>query len=322
MKKLITFLFILLSLSVFLICGKNTNTILKNKKRLFKNIPKDGRTIYYLNKKYDRLKFHAVKKKETLELKKRLKLEYKLNFKVRYTKYFNIAYRCHKDKIKHLQYFLAEFFKQVYPRYFIYEPAFPFNVVYFRNSVEFASITGNRSYGHYKPSKKTLYTYAGSGHGTLWHELIHAFVDANIDNDPQQWFNEGFASFYEMAFLYGGKVVEGYANWRMPNLKRAIQLKLFQPVKTFVMNKYMHEIFGYSTSRFLFCYLWVNRVMEPFVKSYLYDLSSKYQGKELGKMVIKKLETLTGKSIDQINKEYLEMVKKTRRNQKLHQKKR
>jgi hypothetical protein len=288
---------------------------------LFKDIPRDSNQIHYLSKNYTRKEFRDLKKRELDELKKHLYEKYKITFKTRSTKYFNIAYRCSESRMNHLQHYLVKFFNQVYPRYFIYEPTHAINMVYFAGKNEFRRYTRSGAYGYYSAWNKTLTTYAYSGHGTLWHELIHAFVDQNCSGHPQQWFNEGFASFYEMAFLRNGRVVEGYTNWRMPYLKTSIREGNFSHLKEMMKEMQMKEEYGYAKARFLFCYLWIHGKMKAFVRSYLYELCPRYRGSILGKKAIKKMEELLGKDIDTIHREYLALARKVKKNQKLFRKK-
>lgn len=61
--------------------------------------------------------------------------------------------------------------------------------------------------------------------------------------------------------------------------------------------------------------------MIPFVQSYIYELSPKYQDKALGEKAIQKIEELTGKTIDQIELEYISLALKTKKYERLIQKK-
>lgn len=260
---------------------------------------------FYLTKNYPKAALEKVKQKELSTWRKEINQEFSVNFKTKYTlKYFNVAYRCSEEQINFLLYTLKVFFQQMYPVYFKYEPTYPFQIIYFDNKKEYSRYTGSEAYGFYSPKTKTLYTYANSGEGTLWHELIHAFVDANIDHQVQQWFSEGFASFYEMGAVYNKKFYEGYTNWRHPTLKKKIRQNDFLPLTTFLQEKYMSEGYGYAKARFLFCYLWVHNQMPSFVKTYLYELSGKYQGKELGKQAIQTMEKLLNKNMAAIEKDY------------------
>ncbi|WP_299465750.1 hypothetical protein [uncultured Microscilla sp.] len=261
--------------------------------------------FFYLTKNYTKAALDQVKKKELDSWHKEISQEFGLTFKTKYTqKYFNIAYRCSQEQVDFLLYNLKMFFEPTYPKYFRYEPSYPFKIVYFGTKKEYSRYTGSEAYGFYLPKTKTLYTYANSGEGTLWHELVHAFVDANTHHQVQQWFSEGFASFYEMAAVYGNKFHEGYTNWRHPTLKKKIRKKEFLPLTDFMQEKYMSEGHGYAKARFLFCYLWIHHKMPDFVNAYLYELAPKYKGKELGKQAIKTLEKMLGKDLTAIEQDY------------------
>ncbi|GMT49698.1 MAG: hypothetical protein IEMM0008_1237 [bacterium] len=231
-----------------------------------------------MGKLYHLKTFQKIKSKELSILRKNLKKKYHLKFKIRHSKYFNIAYTCSDKQMNHLQHYLEQFFSQIYPKYFIYEPTAPWNVVYFNTKRQFVQKARSNAYGYYSSSDKTFYTYSRSGHGTLWHEMIHAFMDSNLSVEPHEWFNEGLTSFYEMAFLINGRVSEGYTNWRMPFLQEAIRNNKFTPLKKFLKDKEMQEDFGYAEARFFFCYLWVHNKVVPFVRGYLYRLAQNIKG--------------------------------------------
>jgi hypothetical protein len=294
----------------------------QSERKLLKDIPKDtGDKIYYAGSLLDRFRYDEKKKTECDALREKLKEVYCMDFKVRSTKYFNIAYRCPEKKIKVLEEYCVKFYEQVYSRYFMYEPPFAFQIVYFENHATFERMTGSNAYGFYLYKSKALITYADSGHGTLWHEMIHAFADVNQNGKSQQWFSEGFASFYEMAFLIDNKVVEGYANWRLPQMHDAIKNGSYVPLKIFLSDQIMKVDFGYAEARYFFCYLWINNAMESFVKSYMYELSNTDNSDMLAKASIRKIESIMGKSIDEIDKEYISFVRSLKKNQKLTRKK-
>lgn len=274
--------------------------------------------LFYLNKRYFAKDLEKIKKKELINLNKTLQAKYKIDFKTySYQKYFNIAYRCTDAQRNHLEYVSYVFFKDTYQKYFRYEPKNPFQIVYFANKQEYTKYTGSSAYGFYQPSSKTLYTYTGSGEGTLWHELVHAFVDTNIEHNIQQWFSEGLASFYEMGGIHQNKFLEGYTNWRQPLLIKMLARKDYLPLEVFLEEDEMSEDDSYAKARFLFCYLWINNKMIPFVNTYLYDLSAKHKGKALTKKTIELLEKLLKKSLEEIEKEYKILAKKLPPYQKL-----
>ena len=274
--------------------------------------------IFYLNK------YHTVKDLDTLKSKELQKWEleltktYNKKFAFKHAnKYFNVAYQCSDAQINQLIYFATIFFKDTYPLYFSDEPKNPFQIVYFADKSEFVKSTASESYGFYQPRTKTLFTYINSGEGTLWHELVHAFVDTNIDHNIQQWFSEGLASFYEMGAIGQNGFVEGYTNWRMPLLQQMLLRNDYLPLTDFLGEERMTEHNAYAKARFLFCYLWRYKKIIPFTKLYLYELSPKYKGKELTTKTIATLQKLLRKDIKAIEKEYKEWAKQYTQGQKL-----
>ena len=144
------------------------------------------------------------------------------------------------QRMQRLLVYTRAFHEQVYPRFFRYEPRRPFRIVYFRDRARFRAATRSPAYGFYRPANHILFSYSGAGHGTLWHELVHAFAAENSEDSLwPQWFSEGFASFYEMAFLDDrGQVSEGYANWRLPKLQRDIRARRLAPLGTALLRPY------------------------------------------------------------------------------------
>jgi hypothetical protein len=62
---------------------------------------------------------------------------------------------------------------------------------------------------------------AGPGLGTLTHELVHPFVEADFPRAPI-WINEGIASLYEAPVIPKPGEIRGVKNWRHPRLLRAL----------------------------------------------------------------------------------------------------
>lgn len=63
-------------------------------------------------------------------------------------------------------------------------------------SAIFGSASRDTPYGYYSPCERALIMNVGYGYGTLVHEMVHAYMDANFPEAPV-WFNEGLASLYE-----------------------------------------------------------------------------------------------------------------------------
>jgi hypothetical protein len=312
--------FLFLSFSIF----ANPKSI----SEIIREVKPTDKEILYLGKTISNEEFIEAKKKELIAVEKLYKEYFAgISFQYHSTKYFNVAHACSKSDSQTLIGKMMIFFQDTYPKYFSEEPKFTIRVVLFKNKTVFKKTMGFDSYGAYypeeknwTPTSKTFFSYCGSGPGTAWHEMIHGFVDFNTTwGDYHQWFNEGFASFYEMGSTYNGKFIEGYTNWRHPELRDVLNSKKLVPLKTFLMREEMKEDYGYAYGRFIFCYLWMKNKMIPFVKSYLFDLTKNYKGKELGEKVILKLEELLEKKIDLIQIDIEKEILKYKSTEKLIQ---
>jgi hypothetical protein len=261
--------------------------------------------------------FTRIKRIEGNRLKSNLKDLFDLDFRIKTYKYFNIAYRSKEYQIKRIEEYINFFYNEIYSRYFIYEMRKAINIVYFRDRREFRKKTGTDYYGFYGPEINTFFTYTGSGHGTLWHELMHAFINNNSPIRPQQWFDEGLASFYEMSFIKNKKVSEGYTNWRLPSLQKAIGKKKVISLKKMITGNRFTDNNGYAQARHFFCYLWIHNKMITFVRKYLYELLPKYDNKSIGLEAVKLIEKLFKKNIDDIDNDFQTVVLRFRTDQKL-----
>ena len=72
-------------------------------------------------------------------------------------------------------------------------------------------------YGYYSPAHKSLVMNIETGGGTLVHEIVHPFVEANFPDCPP-WLNEGLGSLYEQSGERDGHIV-GFTNWRLPVIR-------------------------------------------------------------------------------------------------------
>ncbi len=291
-------------------------------RRLFHELPADGITVAYRGKNMPRADYNREKDQELREFEDELRQKYPMRFNFKVSKYFLLACDCDARTQAGLQEYLDAFFQTIYPRYFKYEPPGAWRIVYFKNKADFHEQTGSEAYGFYVRNARIMNTYVGSGHGTLWHELTHGFVDANVSRSTAvtpAWFDEGFASFYEMAFLERGGVSEGYTNWRLPMLQASLRAGKVLPLKTALKYTGFTENFNYAEARFFFVYLWVNGKMEDFVRAYIYEILPKSIGAARDEDTVKLVERLLGKDIETIDKEYRAMALKLAANVKLTQ---
>ncbi|HZB46709.1 MAG TPA: hypothetical protein VE360_15745 [Pyrinomonadaceae bacterium] len=85
-------------------------------------------------------------------------------------------------------------------------------------------------YGYYSSAHKALVMNIETGGGTLVHEIVHPFIEANFPGCPA-WLNEGLGSLYEQCGEVDGHI-RGFTNWRLPNLKRAVRAKKLPAFET------------------------------------------------------------------------------------------
>ena len=111
--------------------------------------------------------------------------------------------------------------------YFQKDPPGPVEIWLFRNDASYRRWTlelfGDRPdtpYGYYSSSANALLMNISTGGGTLVHEMVHPFIDANFARCPA-WFDEGLASLYEQCGERDGQIV-GFENWRLPGLQAAL----------------------------------------------------------------------------------------------------
>jgi len=88
------------------------------------------------------------------------------------------------------------------------------------------TITGDAPttpYGFYSPDRGAMFMNIGTGGGTLVHELVHPYVEADFFDAPA-WINEGLGSLFEQSAERDGHII-GLTNWRLAGLKGAIARK-------------------------------------------------------------------------------------------------
>ena len=113
-------------------------------------------------------------------------------------------------------------------------------------------------YGYYSSAHKALIMNIATGGGTLVHEIVHPFMEANCPACPA-WLNEGLGSLYEQSGEVGGHI-HGFTNWRLPGLQRAIAsgtVPSFKALTALDPNGFYNEDKGtnYGQSRYLCYYL-------------------------------------------------------------------
>jgi hypothetical protein len=126
-------------------------------------------------------------------------------------------------------------------------------------------------YGYYSPEHKALIMNIGTGGGTLVHEIVHPFMEANFPACPP-WLNEGMGSLYEHVGEENGHIY-GYVNWRLPGLQRAIKagnVPAFETLMAMNANTFYGDRTGvhYAQSRYLCYYLQQKGLLVKFYKQF------------------------------------------------------
>jgi hypothetical protein len=126
-------------------------------------------------------------------------------------------------------------------------------------------------YGYYSSQHKALIMNISTGGGTLVHEIVHPFMEANFPACPP-WLNEGLGSLYEQCGEEDGHI-HGYTNWRLPGLQKAIKAGQVPPFKTLLAmdsNAFYNQDKGvnYSQSRYLCYYLQQKGLLVKFYQEF------------------------------------------------------
>lgn len=142
---------------------------------------------------------------------------------------------------------------------------------YANNAQRLFNDTPSTPYGYYSPEHKALIMNIGTGGGTLVHEIVHPFMEANFPECPP-WLNEGMGSLYEHVGEENGHIY-GYVNWRLPGLQKAIRAGNLTPFET-LMSLDAHGFYGdhtgvnYAQSRYLLYYLQEKKLLVKFYKQF------------------------------------------------------
>ena len=148
-------------------------------------------------------------------------------------------------------------------------------------------------YGYYSPEDDALIMNIGPGAGTLSHELVHPYMEANFPNVPS-WFNEGLASLYEQPREKNGHMW-GTTNWRLPGLQKGIRDKSIPGIATMLKTTrdgfYEASYDSYAYARFLCQYLQDNGKLREFYTKFLADTKDRTGATALAAVLGRDLET-------------------------------
>jgi hypothetical protein len=127
-------------------------------------------------------------------------------------------------------------------------------------------------YGFYSREDSALVMNIATGGGTLVHEIVHPYVEANFPDCPA-WFNEGLGSLFEQSSEHDGHIV-GLTNWRLPGLQRAIREKRVPKLRALLStstNEFYDDDSGlhYAMARYLLYYLQEHGLLLRFHREFL-----------------------------------------------------
>ena len=163
--------------------------------------------------------------------------------------------------------------------YFAKDPAkileiwlFKDEISYRKHAKEFFNDEPDTPYGYYSPSSKALVMNIATGGGTLVHEIVHPFIEANFPDAPA-WLNEGLGSLYEQSGTVDGHIY-GYTNWRLNGLQNGLKKKIvptFKALTSMSDAEFYREDTGtnYAQARYLCYYLQEKGLLRKFYKDFV-----------------------------------------------------
>ena len=142
---------------------------------------------------------------------------------------------------------------------------------YERNAKLLFGYKPDTPYGYYSKIHKALVMDISTGGGTLVHEIVHPFIEANFPNCPP-WFNEGLGSLYEQSGEVNGRI-HGFTNWRLHRLQadiKANQVPSFQKLTGMSVPEFYNFESGshYAQSRYLLYYLQQKGLLTKFYREF------------------------------------------------------
>jgi len=159
-------------------------------------------------------------------------------------------------------------------------------------------------FGYYKRENNSLVMNIGTGTGTLVHEMTHALVEPDFPQIPA-WFNEGLGSLFEQCMITS-RGIKGLVNWRLPILRKAIEKRQLTGLRKLISTttaEFYRDERGthYAEARYFCMYMQELGLLEKVYK----DFRANFKHDPTG---AKTIEKLLGKSLDQIQQDWLNWV--------------
>lgn len=124
-------------------------------------------------------------------------------------------------------------------------------------------------YGFYSSTHHGLFMNIATGGGTLVHELVHPYVEADFPAAPP-WLNEGLGSLFEQTGERNGHIA-GSTNWRLAGLQATLAdggVPTFQELTHLGDNEFYGKGSGthYAQARYLMYYLQEKGLLRDFYR--------------------------------------------------------
>jgi len=177
---------------------------------------------------------------------------------------------------------------------------------YFQYNQSLWNASPGTGFGYYLPKQKRMMMNIASGGGTLTHELVHPYIEANFPQSPL-WFNEGLASLYEQSFYKGGKVY-GATNWRLKGLQAVINANAMPSLQT-MMQTNRGQFLGdnrtiyYAQARYLMYYLQSKGLLEEYYRQFVANVTSDPTG------INTLLKITSVSSMDRLEKDWIRFIR-------------
>jgi len=136
-------------------------------------------------------------------------------------------------------------------------------------------------FGYYSRDDRALVMNIGTGGGTLVHEIVHPYIEANFPNCPA-WFNEGLGSLYEQSAERDGQIV-GLTNWRLEGLQQAILARRLPSFQALTHTS-THEFYeldpgtNYAQARYLLYYLQERGLLTRYYRDFVTHVAEDASG--------------------------------------------
>lgn len=177
-----------------------------------------------------------------------------------------------KSRIQRTQAAVKSMYFKQDPRQIVQVWLFKDAASYYQYNQSLWNASPGTGFGYYLPKQKRMMMNIASGGGTLTHELVHPYIEANFTRSPL-WFNEGLASLYEQSFYKGGKVF-GTPNWRLRGLQAVIKANAMPSLEN-MMQTNRRQFLGpnrevyYAQARYLMYYLQSRGLLEKYYHEYV-----------------------------------------------------